>query len=183
MLNKIWSSQTGHRGQDNTTPKRYVIQGDQKVRVHLMITIQSSGAHRRFDHPVHALYCNTQHTLLGCDAVPSGMDLPTFQKNLLPVVDSPKMGLTSYQTIRHHPAPTWQHHPSRAPTTVRECGYPRISAPILPRRITTIQTRITDKTVKMRNMDEFEDSAGTKTSSPATCTDPVLNTLRKVRVI
>ena len=82
-----------------------VIQGDQKVSVHLVNTIQSSGAHRRFDHPVHALYCNTQHTLLGCNAVPSGMDLPTFQKNLLPVVDSPKMGLTPYQTIRHHSAP------------------------------------------------------------------------------
>jgi hypothetical protein len=28
------------------------IQGDQKVSVHLMITVQSSGAQRLFDHPV-----------------------------------------------------------------------------------------------------------------------------------
>jgi hypothetical protein len=45
-VNKIWYSQTGHRGQHNTAPKCYVIQGDQKVSVYLMITIQSSGAHR-----------------------------------------------------------------------------------------------------------------------------------------
>jgi hypothetical protein len=29
-----------------------IIQGDQKVFVHMMITIQSSGAQRLFDHPV-----------------------------------------------------------------------------------------------------------------------------------
>jgi len=29
-----------------------VTQGDQKVSVHLMITIQKSGAQRLFDHPV-----------------------------------------------------------------------------------------------------------------------------------
>jgi len=28
------------------------IQGDQKVSVHLMVTIKSSGAQRPFDHPV-----------------------------------------------------------------------------------------------------------------------------------
>jgi len=31
---------------------RIVIQDDQKVSVHLMITIQKSGAQRLFDHPV-----------------------------------------------------------------------------------------------------------------------------------
>jgi len=30
----------------------YIIKSDQKVSAHLMITIQSSGAHRLFDHPV-----------------------------------------------------------------------------------------------------------------------------------
>jgi len=33
-----------------------IIQGDQKVSVHLMITIQSSGAHRLFDHPVYQVH-------------------------------------------------------------------------------------------------------------------------------
>jgi len=32
--------------------KKKNIQGDQKVSVHLMITIKSSGAQRLFDHPV-----------------------------------------------------------------------------------------------------------------------------------
>jgi len=32
-----------------------IIQGDQKVSVHLMITIQSSGAQRLCDHPVQSL--------------------------------------------------------------------------------------------------------------------------------
>jgi len=32
---------------------RHVIQGDQKVCVHLTITIQSLGARRLFDYPVH----------------------------------------------------------------------------------------------------------------------------------
>jgi hypothetical protein len=32
------------------------IQGDQKVSVHLMITIQSSGAQRLFDHPVYCAF-------------------------------------------------------------------------------------------------------------------------------
>jgi len=30
----------------------YIVQGDQKVSVHLMIRVQSSGAQRLFDHPV-----------------------------------------------------------------------------------------------------------------------------------
>jgi hypothetical protein len=32
------------------------MQVDQKVSVHLMITIESSGAQRRFDHPVQWLF-------------------------------------------------------------------------------------------------------------------------------
>jgi hypothetical protein len=36
-----------------------------------------------------------------------------------------------------------------------------------------IRTQIADKTAKMRNFDEFEDSAGTEPSSAATRTDPV----------
>jgi len=31
------------------------IQGDQKVSVHLMITIQSSASQRLFDHPLYAI--------------------------------------------------------------------------------------------------------------------------------
>jgi hypothetical protein len=31
-------------------------QGDQKVSEHLMITVQSSGAQRHSDHPVHAVF-------------------------------------------------------------------------------------------------------------------------------
>jgi len=33
-------------------PSLFVVQGDQKVCVHLMIAIQSSGVQRLFDHPV-----------------------------------------------------------------------------------------------------------------------------------
>ena len=36
-------------------PQCYVIQGDQKVSVHLTITVHSSGAQRLFDHPLHKL--------------------------------------------------------------------------------------------------------------------------------
>jgi len=32
------------------------VQGDQKVSVHLMITIQNSGVQTLFDHPVHTLH-------------------------------------------------------------------------------------------------------------------------------
>ena len=56
--------------------------------------------------------------------------------------------------------------------TLRDCGYPRISAPIFSRRINTIQTRTADTTVNMRNFIEFEHSAGTEVSSTVTCTDP-----------
>jgi hypothetical protein len=31
------------------------VQGDQKVSVHLTITVQSSGAQRLFDHPVYTV--------------------------------------------------------------------------------------------------------------------------------
>ena len=41
----------------NSMPHYLVIlQGDQKVSVHLMITIQKAGAQRLSDHPVHALH-------------------------------------------------------------------------------------------------------------------------------
>jgi len=45
------------------------IQGDQKVFVHLMITIQSSGAQRLFDHPVNTKHINTvwaERTIVEC---------------------------------------------------------------------------------------------------------------------
>jgi len=37
---------------NNLTHPHALIQGDQKVSVHLMITIQSSGAERLFGHPI-----------------------------------------------------------------------------------------------------------------------------------
>jgi len=42
-----------------------LIQGDQKVSMHLMITIQSSGAQRLFDHPVFSL-CNVSGWKVMC---------------------------------------------------------------------------------------------------------------------
>jgi hypothetical protein len=38
--------------------KHAYVEGDQKVSVHLTNTVQSSGAHRLFDHPVYI----TQHS-------------------------------------------------------------------------------------------------------------------------
>jgi len=39
-----------------------LIQGDQKVSVHLAITVQSSGAQRLFDHPVQIRLAMTKLT-------------------------------------------------------------------------------------------------------------------------
>jgi hypothetical protein len=40
------------------------IQGDQKVYVHLTFTVQSSGAQKHFDHPVHLLHINKADTVV-----------------------------------------------------------------------------------------------------------------------
>ena len=60
-----------------------VVHGDQKVSVHLMITIQKSGAQRFFDQPIDDVGFSTfgdceAYCLLRYGALRSGRNLPTL---------------------------------------------------------------------------------------------------------
>jgi len=60
-----------------------VVQGDQNVSVHVMITIQNSDAQRFFDQPVDDVGFSTfgdceAYCLLRCGALRAGRNLPTL---------------------------------------------------------------------------------------------------------
>jgi len=77
-----------------------VIQGDQNVSVHLMITIQKSGSHRIFDHPVHTSTCSSSYNFSRQQTKNYYLHCSVYRKqaNLFPAVPPGKFSIRSVLT-------------------------------------------------------------------------------------